>query len=562
MAKINKRKSFFILFLIVIASFFSWRSLTFPGYFSMHDDMQFMRIYQMDKCFKDGQIPCRWVPDLGFGYGYPLFNYYPPFSYYLGEIFHLLGFSIIGSFKILFALSLVLSGIFMYFLAREFWGEIGGLISALFYIYAPYRAVDVYVRGAMAESWSLVWFPLIFLAVWKVIKEKNFSWVLILAASYGFLLISHNIMSFLFSFIALVWGLFWLFYFKNFKSIKNLALGVGLALGISAFFVLPVIFEKKLVHIETMLMGYFNYLAHFADLRQLFLSNKWGWGASVWGPEDEMPFMIGYLHWGLVAANFFLACLLWFKKEKEKFLLSLFLFFFFLLTTFMTHSRSTPIWQRVKILEYLQFPWRFLGLVAFFSSFFSGAIIDLLKPKKLKYAIFPLLGIGVIFLNANYFRPEKYFFQEKDSDRLSGKKWQESLNNAIFDYLPIYAHYPPGEEAPKLPQVLSGKIEILDFKKGTNWQELKIKVHEGGKIQLSCYYFPYWTVWVDGNKVKIDYDNFFGLITFEVSPGEHQVKAKLLDTPIRKAGNIISLVSFFVFAGGVLKVLKQKNERG
>jgi len=562
MGKINRRKSFLFIFLIIIASFFSWRSLTFQGYFSMHDDMQFMRLYQMDKCIRDGQIPCRWVPDLGFGYGYPLFNYYPPFSYYLGEVFHLLGFSIIDSVKIVFALSLVLSGIFMYFLAREFWGELGGLISALFYIYAPYRAVDVYVRGAMAEGWGLVWFPLIFLAVWKVIREKKFSWVLVLAVSYGFLLISHNLMSFLFSFIALVWGLFWIFYFKEFKSIKNLALGVGLALGISAFFVLPVVFEKKLVHIETMLMGYFNYLAHFADLRQLFLNNKWGWGASVWGPEDEMPFMIGYLHWGVVAVNFLLAWFLWFKKEKEKFLLSLFLVFFFLFTAFMTHSRSTPIWQRIKILEYLQFPWRFLGLVAFFSSFFSGAIVSLIKPKKLKYAIFFLLGIGVVALNANYFRPEKYFFEEKDADRLSGKKWQESLNNAIFDYLPIYAHYPPGEEAPKSPQVISGKIEILDFKKGTNWQEFRVKTQEGGKIQLSCYYFPYWTVWVDGNRVKIDYDNFFGLITFEVSPGEHQVKAKLLDTPIRKTGNIISLVSIFIFIGGVIKVLRRKNGRG
>lgn len=562
MAKLKKYKNIIFLFLILIASFFSWRSLTFPGYFSMHDDMQFMRIYQMDKCFKDGQIPCRWVPDLGFGYGYPLFNYYPPFSYYLGEIFHLLGFSIIDSVKILFALGLVFSGIFMYFLAKEFWGEIGGLISALFYIYAPYRAVDVYVRGAMAENWGLVWFPLILLAIWKIIKKEKNLWIFVLAISYGFLLLSHNIMSFLFSFVALVWGLFLILYFKNLKKLENLIFGVVLAFGISAFFILPVIFEKKLVHIETMLMGYFNYLAHFADLRQLFLSNKWGWGASVWGPEDEMPFMIGYLHWGLVVVNFFLACFLWFKKERVKFLLSLFLVFFFLFTTFMTHSRSTPIWQKIKILEYLQFPWRFLGLVAFFSSFFSGAIIAFLKSEKIKYLGLLFLGLGVIFLNAGYFRPEKHFFEEKDADRLTGKKWQESLNNAIFDYLPIYAQYPPGEEAPKFPQVLSGKIEILDFKKGTNWQEFKVKVQEEGKIQLSCYYFPLWTVWIDGNKTEIDYDNFFGLITFEVPSGEHQVKAKLLDTPVRKTGNVISLLSIFVVGGGFIKTLKRKNERG
>ncbi|GAF99922.1 unnamed protein product, partial [marine sediment metagenome] len=134
----------------------------------MHDDMQIMRIFELDKCFQDGQIPCRWVPDLGYSYGYPLFNYYPPLPYYLGELFYLLGFSLINSVKLLFGLGFILSGIFMYLLAREFWGNLGGFLAGIFYIYAPYHAVDVYVRGAMGEHWALVCFPLILLAVYKV----------------------------------------------------------------------------------------------------------------------------------------------------------------------------------------------------------------------------------------------------------------------------------------------------------------------------------------------------------------------------------------------------------
>jgi hypothetical protein len=35
-------------------------------------------------------------------------------------------------------------------------------MSSVFYVWAPYRALDVYVRGAMNESWAFVWFPLIF----------------------------------------------------------------------------------------------------------------------------------------------------------------------------------------------------------------------------------------------------------------------------------------------------------------------------------------------------------------------------------------------------------------
>ena len=34
-----------------------------PGIHNIQDNMQYFRIYEMDKCLADGQIPCRWVPD-------------------------------------------------------------------------------------------------------------------------------------------------------------------------------------------------------------------------------------------------------------------------------------------------------------------------------------------------------------------------------------------------------------------------------------------------------------------------------------------------------------------
>ncbi|MGI5826538.1 MAG: hypothetical protein ACOX50_03945, partial [Patescibacteria group bacterium] len=150
-------KKTLIYFLLVVAlSFFSFKSLLRPGYFPMHDDMQAMRVLQMDKCLKDGQIPCRWVPDMGYGYGYPQFLYYSPLPYYVMEGFHLAGLSVLDSVKAGFALSFVLSGLAMLVLGRSLWGELGGLVCAIFYVYAPYRASDAYSRGAVGEFWALV----------------------------------------------------------------------------------------------------------------------------------------------------------------------------------------------------------------------------------------------------------------------------------------------------------------------------------------------------------------------------------------------------------------------
>ena len=83
-------KKFFLnnwlLFLIVALSGLVIWPLFVPGYFSHHDNLQVIRIFEMRKCFADLQIPCRWVPDMGYGNGYPLFNFYGPLPYYIGGL--------------------------------------------------------------------------------------------------------------------------------------------------------------------------------------------------------------------------------------------------------------------------------------------------------------------------------------------------------------------------------------------------------------------------------------------------------------------------------------------
>ena len=84
-------KKFLLSHMYFLVGFILTFSLLWPlfaaPYFTHHDDVQVIRLYEMDKCFKDYQIPCRWVPDLGGLYGYPIFNYYAPFPYYVMEGF-------------------------------------------------------------------------------------------------------------------------------------------------------------------------------------------------------------------------------------------------------------------------------------------------------------------------------------------------------------------------------------------------------------------------------------------------------------------------------------------
>ncbi|MDD4106997.1 MAG: hypothetical protein PHX84_03615, partial [Candidatus Shapirobacteria bacterium] len=162
MKKIIKLKYFWLILTVVLtlpAIFFLLR----PGiYYNMHDDMQMIRQLEMEKCLKDGQIPCRWTPDLGYGYGYPLFNFYPPMPYLVGQIYRTVGFSFLTSIKLTAITQIILSSLFIYLLSSSIFGPIGGFISSLFYTYAPYHALNIFVRGAMNEAWAAVFFPLIF----------------------------------------------------------------------------------------------------------------------------------------------------------------------------------------------------------------------------------------------------------------------------------------------------------------------------------------------------------------------------------------------------------------
>ncbi len=147
-------KKHYGLFIVLILSFWAIHPLFISGFFPMHDDTQVARVFEMGKMLERGMFPVRWVPDLGYGYGYPIFNFYAPLAYYIGGFFMFLGFDALLATKIMMALGVILAGIFMYLLTREFFGELGGIVAGLFYIYAPYHAVDIYVRGDVAEFWA------------------------------------------------------------------------------------------------------------------------------------------------------------------------------------------------------------------------------------------------------------------------------------------------------------------------------------------------------------------------------------------------------------------------
>lgn len=563
-------KKYWAILIVIFFGILAAKGLIGAGYFNMHDDLQMMRQLQIEKCFLTLQIPCRWIPDMGYGFGYPLFNFYPPLPYLFGQIFRIFGVSFVDTAKLTFIFAFVASGVTMYLLSRQFFGKLGGIISSLFYVWAPYHAVDIYVRGAMNEAWALIFFPAVLLSSYKLISHKsglplrdNTKNIIFLALSWTGLFLSHNLMVMIFAPIFAVWCLLWIVKHKHLKAIFGLFIAGLLCLGLAAFFTLPIIFEQKLVHTEGLIGGYYEYSSHFVTIKQLLFSRFWGNGPSVWEDGDGMSFQVGILHIIVSSITIGATTLLTLnqlKKRKkiklDKWVIPVIVFFGVgVVAMFMTHNKSTPLWLNIQTLKFVQFPWRFLTLVIFSFSFISGAIMVILTKPSIKRIVFFVLISLLLISNWSYFNVQGNKLSAlSDSEKFAGAAFDLQRTASIYDYLPLTAKTAPKAPMVNFVEIIDGSAEVTNVKLGTHKNSFDINVTNDARIRLGLFDFPDWRVYVDGKHIDtfIPDSEDWGRIYFLIPQGQHRVDVNLHNTPIRNAANIISLFSWLGLIGFVI----------
>lgn len=528
--------------LIIALTIPTFTSLLRPGYFPMHDDISVLRVYQMELCFKSGQFPCRWVPDMGYQYGYPQFEYYGPLPYYAMTVAHLFHLPLFDSIKLGFILALVLGNLTMFLLASSLFGNFGGLLSALAYAYAPFRASDLYSRGAMGESWAFIFLPLILFALLSLYKKPSLRKSVLLGISFAFLFVTHNISTLIFTPMVAVIALILLFLSRErVKFVKYGFIGVIWAILMSASFFLPVVLEKGYAHTESLLSGYFNYLAHFASLKQLFFTTFWGYGSSEIGPTDDLSFFLGPIQLFLFSISTLVAFLsLALKKSKLPSLIVFLSAIFVLASVFMSHEKSTFIWKVIPVLAYLQFPWRFLVTANFFLCLCAGYFLLTINKVASRWLLTVFVSL-LIFFNLSYFRPREWF-RLTIWEKFSGQSWDRQLTTSIFDYLPIFAKFPPATGAPILPYSDGGVVSILDYRHESSVISFSSKSKSDAKLTLSQFDFPGWRVKLDGKIISHNHDNDLGLISFDLPSGDHHLQIVLKNTPVRLVGDILTLI--------------------
>jgi hypothetical protein len=330
MKKMSEKIQIGVVLLILLGVFIatSW-SVFVPGMFRVHDYVHGARIAEIVRGVEAGHFPVRWSDHFGFGYGMPLYVFYAPLPYYFGGFVYWLSDNLIWGVKSLFLLAnlgSIIGGFF--FGSRIANNKRGGIIGAVAFGLAPYRALNLFVRGAVSEAWAMMflvwlWYGMLGLMGFSKSQQKgaqkenknwHADWWIVLASSVGIML-SHNLTT-LMAFSSLAVGiLFWIVLSfpytavwlqpRSWKKLISdtvdeliapvfrISSALLLAGGAASFYLLPMFIEKKFIQTDIFLTGYFDFRLHFLYIRQFF-DSTWAYGGSAWGPEDDISFFLGW----------------------------------------------------------------------------------------------------------------------------------------------------------------------------------------------------------------------------------------------------------------------------
>jgi hypothetical protein len=430
----------------------------------------------------------------------------------------------------------------MFLLGELYFGDAGGWLAAAAYLYAPYFAVDLYVRSAMEE---FAVFPLFAFAFWgfgAYAKRHRPVYWLVGVSSYAVIMCCHFPAALLFTplLIAFLGATAWI---ENSRSILwRQAAGWALALALSAFVWAPALFGEKNVAMNRAVEGHGRFADHLVYLHQLFYS-PWGFGVSVPGPDDGMSFAIGWSH--LLLAS---VADIWIYRRGKPHDLRLTQFFgaaAVLLCVLMLQD-ALWVWVHIPLLQFVLFPWRLLGPVALCVALLIAPLGRLLASVPGWRRLGMAAAMALLMVpNLSHLRARQLVDVDLtfwSPEQLSLRGFETTTGGEVtprwMTGIPRYS--------PSVATVLSGDAEIRQpVREPFAWSS-SILCKSATTLEMNTAWYPGWVVTVDGQFVRPGPGSPSGLITFQVPMGLHRVEVWYGRTVTEIASIVVSLLAFLL----------------
>jgi hypothetical protein len=548
-----------LLLALLSAALAAWPLLTRASLPTLTDAHHHVyRTFEVLAAWREGVLYPRWAPDFYYGFGYPVFNYYAPLSYYLAAAYGLI-FGPVAGVKFVFVLSAGLGAAGVYRLARGAWGAPAGVVAAASFALAPYLAyIDPIMRGALPEALAIALGPWLLLAFTSLARAPTRRRLLLAAVCLAALVLAHNLMSFVFAGLAaarVAWG----FGVERWHPSRRAALrpalaaalAVGLAAGLTAFFWLPAALERGAVQYSNAFTA--GQARRFIPAAELFAPASVA-DARIHSVPD-FTFRLGLPQWLLGAAG-----LLGMLRPARRRAAAAFYTLTGLALVVMILPLARPVWDAVPALYYLQFAWRLLGAANLCLAVAAGAGVAAASarwPRRWAAAL-PAAAAAVFALAA--------------LPVLSPLPWPEfgAVNRSAIVALELYGRWGIGTTshgeflpvtAPPLPQPEPSLLEayaagyvdkidhasfpaeaaLLGAEHGAGFDRFTVQAPASFALRVLTFYFPGWRAFVDGQPAPILLGDARGLMAVQAPPGTHTIELRFADTWPRTLGWWISI---------------------
>lgn len=372
--KVANARYFLPLLVAVVASV---APLAVHGFSMGHDwILELVRIAEFRFAYLDGQVPPFWAPDLYGGLGSPIFLFYAPLYLALASALTPITGSIFSAATTALVIFTLVGGLLMWLFVREAAPEfpVAARIAAILYVLHPYLLADKWIRNANAEFAALSLLPGVLLGAITRNPISAFWWTTVSLAT---VILAHNITAPMAIVLAIAATLF---VHRNVRALVPVAAGIAASLVLTSFLWLPAFVFKSLIRTEDLLNGKFDFHTQFPSIGLLF------WPLDFYSG--------GWLTLLLLAASVFVpASDVYTKRVARGLGIAAIVFVVLMLPV------SLPVWERVPLLPYEQFPWRFMGPLALAVGA-GGAIASTRLPRSVPLWLIEWIVIVFALINA------------------------------------------------------------------------------------------------------------------------------------------------------------------
>lgn len=518
------------------------------------------RLIGTERSIKEGNIFSTIISNLCNNFGYSWNLFYSPLTAYLPLIFRIFGFSYGDCLRLFLLFCSIASGYSMYFFVKKILQKKDidddkkhyiALLAASFYICAPYRISDMYIRVAIAEVASFIFIPIIWNGIYSIFNYKEITGrKYILCFGIVGLMLSHTLITF---YMAIICAIYVICNYKKIDKhiIIKLVKNILLALAITAFYWIPLVESKLSCDYEV-----FNQ-SHMVR-ENVLVKLKVSLIELIWLKDDRMAY--------LLAIPLLLGIMLTINIVKKKKIQDLQSYFFFLITGIICVILTMdfiPFEKFPSFMKMMQFSFRLLEFSSFFLSVIAAINIGLFFKKftfaKMLIIVLVIMDL-IIPINKNIDYQNEYI---SENDLIQGVRVTSSTGRvhagcASFEYLPSKAfnnrkYIEDREDVP----IAYNNQTISNYEK--NGLTMKFDVKGTGEVELPYIYYIGYCVRVNGVKVKTkESDN--GFIKINVTEEKSSVTVDYDGSTLMKISLIISIISLLGILVKKIIDLRQKKD--